>query len=56
MKEFLKFLKENKPAIEPIIFTTGEAMYSEKLLKTVDPERKIFEHVFYRNACYLFEH
>lgn len=31
-------------------------MYSGRLLKIVDPDRQIFEHTFFRNACYLFEH
>lgn len=56
MKDFLEYLKEHKDEIEPIIFTTGEAMYSEKLLKIVDPDRTLFKHAFFRNACYLFEH
>ena len=56
MKEFLEFLTNNKPQIEPVIFTTGDPIYAEKLLKIVDPDRKVFEHAFFRNACYLFEH
>lgn len=31
-------------------------MYSERLLKIIDPDRSIFEHTFFRTACYLFEH
>ena len=56
MREFLDFLLANKPQIEPVLFTTGDPVYAERLLKIVDPERKIFEHAFFRNACYLFEH
>jgi TFIIF-interacting CTD phosphatase-like protein len=56
MHEFLDFLKRNKPNLEPIIYTTGEQVYSQKLLKIIDPDKQIFDHVFYRNACYLFEH
>ena len=56
MREFLEFLKSNKPQIEPIIYTTGDPIYAEKLLKIVDPDRLIFEHAFFQNACYLFEH
>ena len=56
MREFLDFLLANKPQIEPVLFTTGDPVYAERLLKIVDPEQKIFEHAFLRNACYLFEH
>jgi len=56
MRDFLDYLKRSKPDIEPVIFTTGLPMYSERLLKIVDPDRTIFEHAFFRNACYLFEH
>lgn len=56
MREFLEYLKKNKPDIEPVIFTTGQPIYSERLLNIVDPDRRIFEHAFFRNACYLFEH
>ena len=56
MKEFLDYLEKSKPEIEPIIFTTGEAIYAERLLKIIDPTRTIFENAFFRNACYLFEH
>ena len=50
MREFLDFLLANKPQIEPVLFTTGDPVYAERLLKIVDPERKIFEHAFFRNA------
>ena len=56
MREFLSYLEKNKPDIEPIIFTASESIYADRLMKFVDPTRKVFQDVFYRNACYLFEH
>ena len=55
MREFLQFLKDSKPEIEPIIFTTAEKVYADHLLDIVDPDREIFEQSLYRNACYLLE-
>ena len=56
MKEFLNYLHNSKPEIEPILFTSSDSIYADRLLKCIDPEKKYFEEVFYRNACYLFEH
>ena len=47
MTDFLQYLKKSKPAIETIVYTTAERVYTEKLLKLIDPDRDIFDHVLY---------
>ena len=54
MHEFLSYLKGAKPDMETILYTTGQAMYTDKLLKIIDPNREVFDHVLYQNACYSF--
>ena len=54
MSDFLNYLKNAKPAVETIVYTTAERGYTEKLLKIIDPERVIFDHVLCQNACYSF--
>jgi TFIIF-interacting CTD phosphatase-like protein len=58
MHDFLDFLKKAKAdgLIEPVVFSQGQEFYAKKLLEIVDPKAQIFEHRFYQNACYLFEH
>ena len=41
-----------KGEIEPIIFTRAERIYVEALIKIIDPQRTIFDHVLAQNACY----
>lgn len=55
MQDLIDYLKENKEDIEPILYTTGQKIYVDKLLDFIDPERELFEHVLYQNACYTFE-
>lgn len=45
--DFMKFLKDNKHLIEPIIYTSGVSGYTELLLSVLDPKREVFEHRFY---------
>lgn len=53
--DFLKFLKDNKDKIEPIVYTSGIPAYANMLVDLIDPKREVFEHRLYQNACYLFE-
>jgi len=52
MYEFLKYLQDAKSEIELIAFTRAERIYVDGLLRIIDPERKIFDHVLTQNACY----
>ena len=47
MSDFLSYLKGAKPNMETILYTTGQKTYTDKLLKIVDPNREIFDHVLY---------
>ena len=47
MRDFLDYLKGVKPEVETILYTTGQKVYTDKLLKIVDPTREIFDHVLY---------
>lgn len=55
MDEFLKYLREAKPDVETILYSTGMPTYVDKLLNIVDPGREVFQHILYQNACYVFE-
>ena len=46
-EDFLKFLKEHKNIIEPIIYTSGVPTYTDMLLDIIDPKKEIFEHRLY---------
>lgn len=52
MHHFLKYLKDSKSEIETIVFTRAERIYVDALLKIIDPDREIFQHVLTQNACY----
>lgn len=52
MDDFLKYLKEAKPAVETVLFSRAESTYVDKLMNIIDPERKVFDHVLTQNACY----
>ena len=54
-QEFLDFLRASKDKIEPIVYTSGVAQYTDMLLNLIDPKREIFEHRLYQPACYVFE-
>ena len=53
--EFVKYLKDNKHLIEPIVYTSGVKGYADLLLKILDPNNEVFEHRLYQTACYTFE-
>jgi hypothetical protein len=57
MRDFLDYLKKGKNdgSLEPIVYTTGQKFYIDKLLDICDPKREIFDEVLYQNACYAFE-
>jgi len=50
-KEFIEFIHEN---FEPIIFSTGEKFYIDKILSIIDPEEK-FQLRLYQQDCHLFK-
>ena len=45
MNDFLKYLVDAKSEIETIVFSRAERIYVDALLKIIDPDRKIFDHV-----------
>ena len=53
--DFMKYLKDNKDMIDPIIYTSALQPYTQKILNIVDPNREVFKTVLYQNACYIFE-
>jgi hypothetical protein len=55
MDDFLNYLRESKPYIETILYTTALPIYTDRVLSIVDPGREVFDHVLYQNACYVFE-
>ena len=54
MADFLNYLKGAKPNLETILYTEAQQVYTDKLLKIIDPNREVFDHVLYQNACYSF--
>lgn len=54
-QEFVQYLKDNKDYIDPIIYTTGLAPYTQHLINIVDPKREVFNTFLFQNACYQFE-
>lgn len=54
-QKFIKYLKDNKDMIEPIIYTTALSPYTAKLMEIVDPKREVFNTFLFQNACYIFE-
>ena len=52
MDDFLKYLQDAKSEVEVIAFTRAERIYADALLKIIDPEKKVFDHVLTQNACY----
>jgi TFIIF-interacting CTD phosphatase-like protein len=51
LEEFLNFLDEK---FEPILYTTGERIYIDKIMNTLDPNN-IFRHRLYQEDCHLFK-
>ena len=47
MDDFLNYLRESKPHIETILYSTAQPAYIDKLLRIVDPGRDVFDHVLY---------
>ena len=45
MREFLKYLIDSKDEIETVVFTRAERIYADALLKHIDPDRKVFDHI-----------
>jgi len=42
MDEFLKYLSDSKPFIETILYTTGDPIYTDRVLGIIDPGRDVF--------------
>jgi TFIIF-interacting CTD phosphatase-like protein len=52
MDDLMRYLVDTKSEIETIVFTRAEGIYINALLKIIDPQRKVFDHVLAQNACY----
>lgn len=52
LEDFMKYLQENKGEIETVVFTRAERIYVDAILKILDPEKKVFDHILTQNACY----
>lgn len=42
MDDFLDYLRESKPFIETILYTSAKPIYTDRVLDIVDPAREIF--------------
>lgn len=49
MREFLDYLAEGRKdgTLEPIIYSTGQKFYTDRLLDICDPKKESFDHVLY---------
>lgn len=54
-EEFMQFLKENEDYFDVVLYTSGLQQYTNHLMKLIDPNREVFKHFLYQNACYIFE-
>ena len=54
-EDFVKFLKDNKDFIDPVIYTTALSPYTSKLIDIIDPQKEVFKTFLFQNACYIFE-
>lgn len=50
LAEFLNYVDAN---FEPILYTTGDQQYVDKIMNLIDPN-KIFPYRLYNNDCHLF--
>jgi len=51
LEEFLNYI-DNK--FEPILYSTGDKLYVDKIMNEIDPN-KIFRHRLYQDDCHLFK-
>lgn len=51
LEEFLNFIDEK---FEPILYTTGEKFYIDKIMNSIDVN-KIFRHRLYQEDCHLYK-
>jgi len=42
MDDFLNYLRESKPFVETILYTSAKPIYTDKVLDIVDPAREVF--------------
>lgn len=54
-QDFMDFLKKNEDIIEPIVYTSALQPYTKHLINILDPQREVFKHFLFQNACYIFE-
>lgn len=47
MDDFLDYLRESKPFIEPILYTASKPIYADRVLDIIDPAREVFQNVLY---------
>jgi TFIIF-interacting CTD phosphatase-like protein len=51
LAEFLNYIDDN---FEPILYTTGDQLYVDKIMNLIDPN-KIFPYRLYNKDCHLFK-
>jgi len=51
LEEFLTYIDEN---FEPILYTTGDKFYVDRIMNLIDPN-KIFPHRLFNTDCHLFK-
>jgi TFIIF-interacting CTD phosphatase-like protein len=49
--EFMNYIDEN---FEPILYTTGEKQYVDKIMKEIDPNN-VFKYRLYQEDCHLYK-
>ena len=42
MDEFLDYLRESRPFVETILYTSSKPIYTDRVLDIIDPAREVF--------------